>query len=498
MSSIFSDKEKKIEIHKSLNSRSILTSRKRFKLAKIKKIKKIKKKFLRIHKIKKDEKNDENNIDNTNKEHIIFNHSYPNILEKENLIDNNFKLKLKFNKLILNETPSQNEPKNIINNIYNKPIKKIEDTKDNNVIHNISKINDNNSQNNNNNIIENIPSLSNDNKNNNNFENFVPNEFTYGNFIEPFEINSFSENMTYHESPFVPRILNFNEDNNLNNCNLFPEYQDTILFNNDKADDYFNFSIPDSFSFNSSNNQNNISYSPFSPNLLINRNNNFYCNNNFNNDTILRNNSSFRHNNFNNNNNILRNNSSFKNNVLNNNINLNINYFNFNYINNGNNNNLNNNRNNNIINNNRNNNYLYSNIHNNVNINNNFNNRNNNNINSYINNASNINGIDNNLNRLRNLNSRSNYYHFFEAPLNYYSMRKIRINKIKENLTKSKIKNIKNLEDNKKSCIICLEEFKNRQMIYTLPCSHIFHVICLNKEIKLRQKCPICRKVLKY
>ena len=71
------------------------------------------------------------------------------------------------------------------------------------------------------------------------------------------------------------------------------------------------------------------------------------------------------------------------------------------------------------------------------------------------------------------------------------------IKSIKENLTKTKIKKVINLEDNKKNCIICLNEFKNGQNIYTLPCSHIFHVRCLNKEIRIRQKCPICRKKLK-
>ena len=74
---------------------------------------------------------------------------------------------------------------------------------------------------------------------------------------------------------------------------------------------------------------------------------------------------------------------------------------------------------------------------------------------------------------------------------------KQKIKSIKENITKTKIKKIIDLEDNKKNCIICLNEFKKGQNIYCLPCSHVFHIRCLNKEIKIRQTCPICRKELK-
>ena len=133
------------------------------------------------------------------------------------------------------------------------------------------------------------------------------------------------------------------------------------------------------------------------------------------------------------------------------------------------------NRNNDNLTNNRNNNF-FINENNNINI----------NISAYLNNRINENNnIHNGLNRIRN--NRRNFH--FDEP------RKIKC--IKEKLSKIKIKKVKNLEDKKKSCIICLEDFKNYQNIYTLPCSHIFHIHCLNKEIKLRQKCPICRKELK-
>jgi len=64
---------------------------------------------------------------------------------------------------------------------------------------------------------------------------------------------------------------------------------------------------------------------------------------------------------------------------------------------------------------------------------------------------------------------------------------------IKNNLNKTKIRKVLELDKNKKNCLICLEYFKKYQNVYILSCSHIFHVQCFNKEIKLRQKCPICR-----
>ena len=78
------------------------------------------------------------------------------------------------------------------------------------------------------------------------------------------------------------------------------------------------------------------------------------------------------------------------------------------------------------------------------------------------------------------------------------SRRRARIKEIKNKLLTKKIivKDISKLDENKNSCVICLEKFKNHQKVYKLDCTHIFHIKCLNKEIKFRQKCPCCRKYL--
>ena len=99
--------------------------------------------------------------------------------------------------------------------------------------------------------------------------------------------------------------------------------------------------------------------------------------------------------------------------------------------------------------------------------------------------------LDNIRQRLRGLNRDLDELIFN----NYNSTRDNNILKsVKRNLPKIKYKD----KDNKESkCAICIEDFKKGQNIYLLKCTHIFHVRCLNKEIRRRLKCPICRGVIK-
>ena len=70
------------------------------------------------------------------------------------------------------------------------------------------------------------------------------------------------------------------------------------------------------------------------------------------------------------------------------------------------------------------------------------------------------------------------------------------IKEIKKKLTKIRFNESVLSNGNNGSCNICYEVFKNNQNVYSLPCHHLFHIHCLNKEINYRQKCPICRNEL--
>ena len=45
-----------------------------------------------------------------------------------------------------------------------------------------------------------------------------------------------------------------------------------------------------------------------------------------------------------------------------------------------------------------------------------------------------------------------------------------------------------------KSCVICLEIFKEKEEIYELKCKHIYHLDCLKKWLEKSRFCPVCRE----
>lgn len=44
------------------------------------------------------------------------------------------------------------------------------------------------------------------------------------------------------------------------------------------------------------------------------------------------------------------------------------------------------------------------------------------------------------------------------------------------------------------NCTICLEDFKEKQKIWGLPCTHEFHSPCAGHWLQKNRLCPICRK----
>lgn len=48
-----------------------------------------------------------------------------------------------------------------------------------------------------------------------------------------------------------------------------------------------------------------------------------------------------------------------------------------------------------------------------------------------------------------------------------------------------------------KECIICYEEFKERNTII-LRCGHFFHIDCINQWFNYKDTCPICRKSCRF
>ena len=61
----------------------------------------------------------------------------------------------------------------------------------------------------------------------------------------------------------------------------------------------------------------------------------------------------------------------------------------------------------------------------------------------------------------------------------------------------SNIKDPKKLSENKKKCLICLENFLKGEESIILPCIHMFHSTCIKKWIKIKDFCPLCKKTIK-
>ena len=64
---------------------------------------------------------------------------------------------------------------------------------------------------------------------------------------------------------------------------------------------------------------------------------------------------------------------------------------------------------------------------------------------------------------------------------------------ILNNLPETKIEDESKLESEKKNCVICLEDFKNKDKAIILPCIHLFHKNCINNWLKTKNICPICK-----
>ena len=45
-------------------------------------------------------------------------------------------------------------------------------------------------------------------------------------------------------------------------------------------------------------------------------------------------------------------------------------------------------------------------------------------------------------------------------------------------------------------CIICMEPILKKNIVSKLQCGHIYHYDCLNKWVKKKKNCPVCRTKL--
>ena len=44
------------------------------------------------------------------------------------------------------------------------------------------------------------------------------------------------------------------------------------------------------------------------------------------------------------------------------------------------------------------------------------------------------------------------------------------------------------------TCTICFEEYKHKALIKKLDCDHYYHSHCIDKWLKTKKSCPICKE----
>eukprot|EP00500_Bicosoecida_sp_ms1_P001276 CAMPEP_0203807898 /NCGR_PEP_ID=MMETSP0115-20131106/1312_1 /ASSEMBLY_ACC=CAM_ASM_000227 /TAXON_ID=33651 /ORGANISM="Bicosoecid sp, Strain ms1" /LENGTH=307 /DNA_ID=CAMNT_0050716583 /DNA_START=399 /DNA_END=1318 /DNA_ORIENTATION=+ len=54
-------------------------------------------------------------------------------------------------------------------------------------------------------------------------------------------------------------------------------------------------------------------------------------------------------------------------------------------------------------------------------------------------------------------------------------------------------KSAEEMEEEQQTCMVCLGEYEENEVIRTLPCLHIFHQPCIDKWLSANKTCPLCK-----
>ena len=111
---------------------------------------------------------------------------------------------------------------------------------------------------------------------------------------------------------------------------------------------------------------------------------------------------------------------------------------------------------------------------------------------------------NNNMNNaFRNFQSRrhgnnifNQFENMFEEMLNNGPQPRPTDKELFNEFPETKIEDVNKLDQEKRNCVICLEDFKSGEKATLLPCVHLFHKNCIKSWLKTKNMCPICKFVL--
>ncbi len=81
-----------------------------------------------------------------------------------------------------------------------------------------------------------------------------------------------------------------------------------------------------------------------------------------------------------------------------------------------------------------------------------------------------------------------------ESREEYDNQENVKNDSVKIKLKAVEYTSVKIKEKRKKTCSICLDNFKTRANVYYLPCEHLYHKECLDEWVKYSAQCPCCRQ----
>ena len=124
--------------------------------------------------------------------------------------------------------------------------------------------------------------------------------------------------------------------------------------------------------------------------------------------------------------------------------------------------------------------------------------------NNPVNNMNNMNNfMRNNMNILPNPFMNNQFFNMvMPFPIPFPLFHRSDANRIDQNilnsLPESEVKDASKMDDENKNCVICLEDFIDKEKIICLPCIHVFHSECIKSWLGSHNECPICKYKLTY
>jgi hypothetical protein len=98
---------------------------------------------------------------------------------------------------------------------------------------------------------------------------------------------------------------------------------------------------------------------------------------------------------------------------------------------------------------------------------------------------------NNNNHRRRDINVFNEFGNAFEELLNKQNQGIDR--QLFNEFPEPKIDDVNKLDNEKRNCVICSEDFKSGEKAKLLPCLHLFHKNCIKEWLEIKNVCPLCK-----